>query len=50
MQVINCYEKKEFMWNSICYSYLLQIYARLGQLNMARELRRYDAQSTKTDP
>lgn len=50
MQVVNCYEKKEFLWNSICYSYLLQIYARLGQLNMARELRRYDAQTSKTDP
>ncbi|MBQ8954652.1 MAG: helix-turn-helix transcriptional regulator [Clostridia bacterium] len=50
MQIVNCYEKKEFLWNSICYSYLLQIYAKLGQLNMARELRSYDAQSSKTDP
>ncbi len=50
MQIVNCYEKKEFLWNSICYSYLLQLYARLGQLNMARELRRYDMRSKKTDP
>ena len=50
MQAINCYERKEFLWNSICYSYLLQIYAKLGQLNMARELRRAAAQSSKADP
>ena len=50
MQVVNCYEKKEFLWNSICYSYLLQIYAKLGQLNMTRELNRSDPQRSKTDP
>ena len=50
MQIVTCYEKKEFMWNSICYSYLLQVYAMLGRLNMARELRRGDAQPAKTDP
>jgi len=31
MQCVTCYEKKEFMWNTICYSFLLQMYARLGQ-------------------
>jgi len=50
MQVVNCYEKKEFLWNTICYSYLLQMYARLGQFNMARELRRYDARNNSADP
>ena len=50
MQIVNCYEKKEFLWNSICYSYLLQIYAKLGQLNMTRELNRSDPQRSKTDP
>ena len=50
MQVVSCYERKEFLWNSLCYSYLLQMYARLGQFNMTRELRRYDAKSQRIDP
>ena len=50
LQVVACYDKKEFLWNSICYSYLLQMYARLGQYNMARALYRYDVQSRRTDP
>ncbi|MBR3502661.1 MAG: helix-turn-helix transcriptional regulator [Clostridia bacterium] len=50
MRIVNCYDKKEFLWNSICYSYLLQMYARLGQFNMSHALRRYDAQNSKTDP
>lgn len=31
MQVVNCYFKKEPMWNTRCYAYLLQVYAALGQ-------------------
>jgi len=31
MQVVNCYLQKEPMWNTRCYSYLLQVYALLGQ-------------------
>ncbi len=50
MQVVSCYERREFMWNSLCYAYLLQMYARLGQFNMTRELRRYDAKSQRIDP
>ena len=50
MQVVGCYERREFLWNSLCYSYLLQMYARLGQFNMTRELRRYDAKSQRIDP
>ena len=50
MQVVNCYERREFLWNSLCYSYLLQMYARLGQFNMTRELRRYDVKSQRIDP
>ena len=50
MQVVNCYERREFLWNSLCYSYLLQMYARLGQFNMTRELRNYDAKSQRIDP
>lgn len=50
LQVVSCYERREFMWNSMCYSYLLQMYVRLGQFNMSRELRRYDAKSQRIDP
>ncbi|MBQ9263631.1 MAG: helix-turn-helix transcriptional regulator [Clostridia bacterium] len=31
MQVVNCYFKCLPMWNTQCYSYLLQMYALLGQ-------------------
>jgi len=50
MQVVSCYERREFLWNSLCYSYLLQMYVRLGQCNMARELRRFDTKSQRIDP
>ena len=50
MQVVNCYERREFLWNSMCYSYLLQMYVCLGQFNMARELSSYDARSQRIDP
>lgn len=50
MQVVNCYERREFLWNSLCYSYLLQMYVRLGQFNMTRELRLHDAKSQRIDP
>ena len=40
MQIADCYEKRAFMWNMQCYSLLLQIYAKLGQLNAFRENRR----------
>ena len=31
MQVVSSYFDKEPMWNTLCYSYLLQVYALLGQ-------------------
>ena len=31
MQMVDCYFKREPMWNTQCYSYLLQTYALLGQ-------------------
>ena len=31
MQVVDCYFRKEDMWNTECYSYLLQMYALLGR-------------------
>ena len=36
-QVTACYEQKEPMWNSLCYSYLLQIYVLLGRRQMNQE-------------
>ena len=30
-QVVECYFRKDPMWNTQCYSYLLQMYAALGQ-------------------
>ena len=50
MQTVSCYERREFLWNSLCYSYLLQMYARLGQFNMTREMNRYDEKSQRIDP
>ena len=35
-QCINCYDRREFMWNTLCYSYMMQMYARLGQSSLAR--------------
>lgn len=49
-QVVDCYERREFLWNSMCYSYLLQMYVSLGQFNMARELTNYDARTQRIDP
>ena len=50
LQAVSCYERREFLWNSMCYSYLLQMYVRLGQFNMTRELNRYDAKNQRIDP
>ena len=50
MQTVNCYDRREFLWNSMCYSYLLQMYVRLGQMNTTPELRLYDARSHRGDP
>ena len=42
LQCVNCYERREFLWNSLCYSYLMQMYVRLGQ--------NYVAQSPMVEP
>ena len=31
LRVRDAYEKRELMWNTVCYSYLLRVYAILGQ-------------------
>ena len=36
MQTVECYGKKEPLWNSMCYAYLLQMYVRMGQYYMDR--------------
>lgn len=50
MQVVNCYERRRFLWNSMCYSYLLQMYVCLGQMNEAADLRRLEARGRHIDP
>ena len=50
IQVVNCYERRDFLWNSMCYSYLLQMYVSLGQFNMVHELNNRDARSQRIDP
>ena len=37
LMVSSCYENKEPMWNSLCYSYLLQIYVLLGRRQINQE-------------
>ena len=37
-KVAESYEQKETMWNSLCYSYLLQIYVLLGRRQMTQEI------------
>lgn len=49
MQCVDCYEKRLLMWNAICYSHLIRMYARLGQGYIARNLRS-DAESRHMDP
>lgn len=39
MQCISCYDRREFMWNTLCYSYLMQLYARLGQSSLFQSKR-----------
>ena len=36
LKVMDAYEKKEIMWNTVCYGYFLRMYAILGQHYLAR--------------
>lgn len=38
MHVAECYDQKEPMWNSLCYSFLLQIYVLLGRRHLNFEI------------
>ena len=48
-QCVECYEKRQLMWNSICYAFLIQMYARLAQSHMFRNMRA-DTESRRMDP
>jgi AraC-like DNA-binding protein len=50
MQVVNIYEKRDFLWNSQCYSVLTQLYVRLGQINIARLSGKSSRRGSGTDP
>ena len=49
LQTIECYDKKEPLWNSMCYVHLLQMYVRLGQYYMDRGLA-YGETPSNMDP
>ena len=49
MKVIQCYESRQFLWNTMCYAGLLQMYALLGQYNMTREIRAEESRRPSTD-
>ena len=36
MQCVECYNRREFMWNAMCYAHLLQMYVLLGQSCVSR--------------
>ena len=48
LYTVECYNRREPLWNSMCYSYLLQMYVLLGQFYMAKGLRQNTA-SRKID-
>ncbi len=49
MQVVSCYEKKDYLWNAMCYSLFTQMYVRLGQLNLLSGLRRSAVRGVDSD-
>ena len=49
MQVVNCYMQREPMWNTQCYSYLLQMYALLGRQYLRATEPQHYAHSRKID-
>ena len=38
MKIIACYNEQAPMWNSMCYSYLLQVYVLLGRRQISQEM------------
>ncbi|MBQ3423776.1 MAG: helix-turn-helix transcriptional regulator [Clostridia bacterium] len=49
-QVVENYEKRDFLWNSMCYSYLLQMYVQLGRLYTPADQRRSSDGPNRVDP
>ncbi|MBO4299392.1 MAG: helix-turn-helix transcriptional regulator [Clostridia bacterium] len=39
LQAVECYNRREPMWNSMCYAYLMQMYVRIGQDYLSRSMR-----------
>ena len=37
-EVAACYRQREFLWNTKCYSYLMQLYVLLGQQNATSDM------------
>ena len=37
LKIVACYDEQAPMWNSMCYSYLLQIYVLLGRRQMSQD-------------
>ncbi|MDO4865433.1 MAG: helix-turn-helix domain-containing protein [Clostridia bacterium] len=48
-QTVECYERKDPLWNSLCYSYLLQMYVLIGQ-HYAQQGFQHDAGQRRMDP
>lgn len=50
MQMVTCYFEKDAMWNTQCYSYLLQMYALLGQHYLHYVSPTQQTSQTRIDP
>lgn len=50
MQTVDCYFRKEPMWNSECYSFLLQMYALLGRQYLRMNAAQEPARRRSIDP
>ena len=49
MQAVDCYNRKEPLWNTECYSYLIKAYALLGRYYIASDLPAQEANSRKIE-
>ena len=49
-QVVDCYARKEPLWNSQCYSYLLQMYVLLGQQYLRSTAPQHYAEHRSIEP
>ena len=49
-ETIQCYNEKALLWNSKCYSYLLQMYVLLGQHYLENMVPKEARQATGIDP